>query len=98
LLDGPEYLARFDLLTCDMNIDPAEAAAMLVQLAPMLKPGAPAVMTIKFMTARRGEHEREAREALAEAYEAIRVKRLPHNAQETTAVMRRKGSDERATK
>ncbi len=89
LLDRPEYRERFDLLSCDMNIGPAEAAGILVRMAPALKPGAPAIMTIKYMTHRRSEHEREAKEVLGEAYEEIRVKRLPHNARETTAVMRR---------
>jgi 23S rRNA (cytidine2498-2'-O)-methyltransferase len=96
LLDRPDFHGRFDLLTCDMNVDPADAAALLCRLAPVLKPGAPAIMTIKYMTPRRGEHERTARRLLAAEYEDIFVKHLPHNAQETTAVMRRKGSAEGA--
>ena len=85
-----EYRERFDLLTCDMNIDPAEAAGILVRMAPALKPGAPAIMTIKYITHRRSEHEREAREVLGAAYEDMRIKRMPHNARETTAVMVRR--------
>jgi tRNA(Ser,Leu) C12 N-acetylase TAN1 len=98
LLDRPYFHGCFDLLTCDMNIDPAEAAGLLCRLAPMLKPGAPAIMTIKYMTPRRGEHERTARRLLAAEYEGIFIKHLPHNAQETTAMMRRKGSAEAAPK
>jgi len=98
LLDRPGYHGRFDLLTSDMNIDPAEAATLLCQLAPLLKPGAPAIMTIKYMTRRRGEHERTARRILSAEYEDIVIKHLPHNAQETTAAMRRKGSTEGAPK
>jgi 23S rRNA (cytidine2498-2'-O)-methyltransferase len=90
LLDRPDFSERFDLLTCDMNVDPAEAAALLVRLAPMLKPGAPAIMTVKYMTRERRRHEREAREALSEAYEDLRFRHLPHNARETTVAMRRK--------
>jgi 23S rRNA (cytidine2498-2'-O)-methyltransferase len=90
LLDRPDLHARFDLLTCDMNVDPAEAAALLVQLAPLLKPAAPAIMTVKYMTRERRRHEREAREALAAAYEDLRFRHLPHNARETTVAMRRR--------
>ncbi len=90
LFERSEYQARFDLLTCDMNVDPAEAAALLVQLAPMLKPGAPAIMTVKYMTPERRRHEREARETLSAAYEDLRFRHLPHNARETTVVMRRR--------
>jgi len=98
LLDRPEFQGCFDLLTCDMNVDPADAAALLCRLAPMLKPGAPAIMTIKYMTPRRGEHERTARRVLSAEYEGLVIKHLPHNAQETTAAMRRKGSAEDAPK
>jgi tRNA(Ser,Leu) C12 N-acetylase TAN1 len=86
-----DLAGHFDMLTADMNRDPAEAARILCQLAWMLKPGATAIMTVKYVTKRRRQHEREAREGLAAAYEAIRMRRLPHNAKETTAVMRRKG-------
>ncbi len=93
-----EWRGRFDILTCDMNTDPAEAARTLCALAPMLKPGAPAVMTVKYMTRRRRRHEMEAEEALSAEFEGIRMKRMPHNARETTAVMRRKGGEESAPK
>jgi len=90
LVDRPDLRERFDLLSCDMNVDPAEAAALLVDLAPMLKPGAPAIMTVKYMTPERRRHEREAREALAAAYDGLRFQHLPHNARETTVAMRRR--------
>lgn len=91
LVGRADLAGHFDLLTADMNRDPAEAAGLLSQLAWMLKPGATAVMTVKYVTKRRRQHEREAREALSPAYEEIRMRRLPHNAKETTAVMRRRG-------
>ncbi len=90
ILDRPEFVGRFDLLTCDMNIDPAEAAEILVRLAPALKSRAVAIMTVKYMTHRRREHEEEAEEVLKQAYDGIRFKRLPHNAKETTAFMRKR--------
>ncbi|HUU54948.1 MAG TPA: SAM-dependent methyltransferase [Armatimonadota bacterium] len=79
----------FDLMTCDMNIQPAESAAIMCRLAGLLKEGAPAIMTVKYVTPHRRRHQREAREKLAEHYEEIRMQRLPHNAYETTAAMRK---------
>lgn len=87
-----QQLGEFDLITCDMNLDPAECAGMMCRLASLLKPGAPAIMTVKYMTRQRRRHEAEARRKLAERYCDIRMKRLPHNAYETTAVMRRAAS------
>jgi 23S rRNA U2552 (ribose-2'-O)-methylase RlmE/FtsJ len=79
----------FDLLTCDMNLDPSESAEIMCSLASLLKPGAPAIMTVKYMTRHRRRHEADARRRLAEEYCDINMKRLPHNAYETTAAMRR---------
>ncbi len=79
----------FDIITCDMNLDPTEAAGIMCRLAPLLKPGAPAIMTVKYVTCQRRRHEAEARLKLSEAYRDIRLKRLPHNALETTAAMKR---------
>lgn len=82
-----DELGEFDLLANDMNMDPDESARLMCRLAGLLKDGARAVMTIKFVTGRRREHEREAREILAERYDDIRIRRLPHNKMETTAAM-----------
>lgn len=82
-----DELGAFDLLTNDMNMDPDESARLMCRLADLLKDGAPAVMTIKFVSPRRRQHEREAREILAERYDDIRIRRLPHNKMETTAAM-----------
>jgi 23S rRNA (cytidine2498-2'-O)-methyltransferase len=85
-----DWREHFDVITCDANLSPAEAARLLVALAPLVKPGAPALLTIKYVTSARRRHEQEAQEILAAAYEDIRIRRLPHNALETTAAMRRK--------
>jgi tRNA(Ser,Leu) C12 N-acetylase TAN1 len=90
LLERADLGGQFDLLTCDMNRDPADVAEMLCRLAPVLKPGAPAMMTIKYVTQRRRQHERAVRSILSAEYEEIRIHRLPHNARETTAAMRRR--------
>lgn len=94
----PEVREPFDLLTSDMNRDPAEVAGVMCAVAPLLRPGGPAIMTIKYTTPDRRRHEREAREALSAEYEAIRMRRLPHNARETTAAMRRRGGADAAPK
>jgi tRNA(Ser,Leu) C12 N-acetylase TAN1 len=87
-----DLVGSFDLMTCDMNVDPREAAASMCALAALLRPGAPAVMTVKYVTRRRRWHEREARRKLAEQFEHIRFRRLPHNRFETTAGMVRRRS------
>jgi len=84
----------FDLMTCDMNIDPREAAEVMCRLAGVLKRGAPAIMTVKYMTRERRRHQHEARETLVQQYEGIAMRRMPHNALETTAVMSRRGGAE----
>jgi tRNA(Ser,Leu) C12 N-acetylase TAN1 len=85
----PAELGQFDLICNDINRDPEESAELLCRLAPLLRPGGLAVMTIKFVTRRRAEHVQQATEILSRAYEDIRVQRVPHNAKETSAVMRR---------
>ncbi len=95
---GEGWREPFDLVTCDMNIDPREAAEVMCALAQALRPGAPAIMTVKYMTRDRRRHQCEARDTLAREYEGIEMRRMPHNALETTAVMRRRGSAEAAPK
>jgi len=90
LADHPDIAGPFDLMTCDMNLDPVDSAGIMCRLAGLLREGAPAIMTVKYVTRERRRHEREAREALAEQYEDMRIRRLPHNAYETTIAMRRR--------
>lgn len=89
-----DYLVQaaptYDLITCDMNLDPAEAAALMVRAAVHLRPGAPAIMTVKFQTRRRRKHVEEVLALLANDYEDFRVRHLPHNGKETTLFMRRR--------
>jgi 23S rRNA U2552 (ribose-2'-O)-methylase RlmE/FtsJ len=96
--DCRSLLAEFDILTSDMNLDPAESARIMCQLAPLLRPGAPAIMTVKYVTRQRRRHERDARLLLSAEYDHVRMRHLPHNALETTAVMVRKGAAGSATK
>ncbi len=92
LLERGEIVGEFDLLTCDMNLEPAAAADIMCLLAGFLHAGATAVMTIKYITPRRRDHNREACDRLNDKFEGIEIRRLPHNAHEATAVMRKKGT------
>lgn len=87
---GREELGRFDLLTNDMNLDPEESARLMCGLAPLLRRKGYGIMTIKFPSRRRSRHIRDAQNVLDDCYEQISVARMPHNALETTAVMRRR--------
>ncbi len=86
-----DALGHFDLATNDMNLAPVVSAELMVRVAPLLAPGGVAIMTVKFPTRRRRQHVREAAAVLAAAYEDIRAAPMPHNARETTLVMRRGG-------
>ncbi len=88
----PEKMGRFDLLVNDMNMEPVQSAELLCELAPLLRPGGLAVMTIKFVTCHRRRHMVEASTALERCYEDVRISAMPHNAKETTAVMRRRAA------
>ena len=77
-----------------MNMDPDKSAAVLCDLAPLLKPQGVAVLTVKFMTRRRRELVQSALDVLKRCYEPPRIGKVMHSARETTLVMRRKGSGE----
>ena len=88
--DLPEDIGMFDLITNDMNISPTESAEIMNALAELLRGGGAAIMTVKFVTRERRRHTREAIGILEEAYTDFKVKRLPHNRNETTVYMRKK--------
>ena len=85
-----DQIGQFDLMTNDMNMNPIDSAELMCALAPLLRPRGHAIMTIKFTTRKRSRHIDEARAVLKRCYEGIEVSRMPHNALETTAVMRRR--------
>jgi len=89
LAERKDLREAFDLITNDMNIEAAESARLMVKLAPLLKSRGRAIMTVKYMTPRRREQEKEAFAILSSAYEDIQIKRLPHNRRETTAAMKK---------
>ena len=85
----PSDIGPFDLIVNDMNLDPAESARIMVNLAKLLKRNSAAVMTVKFVTRNRKKHVAQALQILKAEYTDFKVKRLPHNRYETTIFMRR---------
>jgi len=85
----PSGIGDFDLIVNDMNLDPAESARIMVNLAKLLKKDSAALMTVKFMTRNRKKHISQALEILKAKYKGFKVKRLPHNRYETTIFMRK---------
>ena len=88
--DLPAEYTGFDLLTNDMNISPLESAAIMNALSARLRDGGEVIMTVKFVTRNRRGHIREAVEALSSHYQDIKVRRMPHNKNETTIYMKKK--------
>jgi tRNA(Ser,Leu) C12 N-acetylase TAN1/23S rRNA U2552 (ribose-2'-O)-methylase RlmE/FtsJ len=85
-----EGLGQFDVVTNDMNLDPGISARVLCDLVPILRPGAIAVLTAKFVSRHRRELVQEALDVLEEHFEDFRIGRVAHNAKETTIVARLK--------
>ncbi|HIE18154.1 TPA: hypothetical protein EYP75_00355 [Candidatus Bathyarchaeota archaeon] len=85
----PNDMGDFDLIVNDMNLDPAESARIMVDLARFLKRNSVAVMTVKFVTRNRKKHVAQTLEILKAKYRDFKVKRLPHNRFETTIFMRK---------
>lgn len=79
----------FDLVVNDMVMDPAESVSAMVGLAPVLKQGGLAVMTVKLPFRQPWPSIRRARTALEPACEVVAIRHLPHNRQEVTALLRK---------
>ena len=85
----PSEIGDFDLIVNDMNLDPAESARIMVNLAKLLKKDSAALMTVKFVTRSREKHISQALEILKAEYKDFRIEKLPHNRYETTIFMRK---------
>lgn len=85
-----QAIGRFDVIVNDMNMHPDSSAGLMCEMAELVEPGAMAVMTVKFFTPRWSRHVDEAKDILGREYEDIQVRRMPHNANETSLVMRRR--------
>ncbi len=87
---------QFDLITNDMNCDPVESAELVRSLFCLLRSGGDVIMTVKFVTRKRRKHVADVVELLAPHFAECREKRLPHNARETTVLLRGHLGDSRA--
>jgi 23S rRNA (cytidine2498-2'-O)-methyltransferase len=82
----------FDLLVCDMSWDPATMAKLVLRLAPSLKPGAEAIVTIKLLHRKPMQTIRNITEQLAKAFDVLRAKQLFHNRDEITLYLKYRGA------
>jgi 23S rRNA (cytidine2498-2'-O)-methyltransferase len=80
----------FNLVVNDMNLEPAESAALMCMVAPWVGEDAPGVMTIKLMNVRPHHMIERASSVLGHAYDVLAVRHLHHNRQEVTCLLRRK--------
>ena len=80
----------FDLLVNDMNMDPEDSAQLMVDMAPWLKAGSRAVLTVKLVVRRPDRLLARTAAVLEPAYEIERVKHLFHNRLEVTILLRRR--------
>ncbi|HZC27963.1 MAG TPA: SAM-dependent methyltransferase [Actinopolymorphaceae bacterium] len=82
-----------DLVVDDMNLDPADSALALCAVGRWLRPGGYAIMTIKLPSNRPWPGIATAHTLLADAYDVVATRHLPHNRQEVTTVLRRRAVD-----
>jgi 23S rRNA (cytidine2498-2'-O)-methyltransferase len=82
--------APFDLLVNDMNVEPETSAGVMARLAPYLKPGAYALMTVKLVIRDPSRLLANIVPILEPEYDIIRARNLFHNRLEITVLLRRK--------
>ena len=80
----------FDILVNDMSIDPKESAEFMCVAGQKLKPGCPAVMTLKLPSLKIGSSIGDAIAILSTIFEVVSIRHLFHNRQEITAYLIRK--------
>ena len=80
---------HFDVVVDDMNVDPQDTSRIMVNLAPTLKEGGMAIVTLK-LPKRAEVSIKESVQILGQAYEIVGIKSLFHNRQEVTVVLRKK--------
>ena len=84
-----ELKEHFDVVVNDMNIDPQETSRIMVGLAPAIKSGGMAIVTLK-LPKQAEVSIKESVQILGQAYEIVGIKSLFHNRQEVTVVLRKK--------
>ena len=85
-------IGKFDIVVNDMNLEPAESAHIMCDLAKLLKGHSFAIMTIKFVTRNRNKHIEDATGILSKCYEIKAIQRMQHNKFETTIFMVKRGN------
>jgi 23S rRNA (cytidine2498-2'-O)-methyltransferase len=89
-IEDLNFSETFDLIVCDMNVDPQITAAIIGNLAPNLRSGARIVITLKMPFASVGRCIDESVKILSENYDILSVKNLTHNRREVTAYLQRR--------
>ena len=77
-----------DLLTCDLSWDPVRAARCALRFRPLLRPGATAVVTVKFFGQPPPRAVEAARAQLAAGFQVLSIRHLYHDRAEATAYLR----------
>ncbi len=74
----------YDIVTCDINGDPIQAARALVGSAPSVKKGSPLIMTVKLSGKSPDKIIDKTLKTLKEAFSVERLRQLYHNRDEIT--------------
>ena len=96
---GPEAkhlieMERFGMFTIDVNINPEDAAKIVVSLQDSLKNGAVLIMTAKMPDKKHESYADDVRRVLSKSFADIEYKKLPHNREEFTVFARYIGRDQ----
>jgi 23S rRNA (cytidine2498-2'-O)-methyltransferase len=83
LVDGD-----FDIAVNDMNIPAKESSEIMNQIAPRLKKGAFAIMTLKITTRNGSKHIEIAKKILSQRYDVLKIRSLFHNRMEVTMLLK----------
>lgn len=84
-----DFEDHFDVVVNDMNIDPQDTSKIMVNLAPALKKGGLAIVTLK-LPKRADASIEESTLILKQAYDILGIKSMFHNRQEVTVVLRKR--------
>ncbi len=83
-------IERFDMFTIDINMNPEDAAKIVVSLQDSLKNGAVLIMTAKMPDKKREDYAGDIRKVLSGSFTDIEYKKLPHDREEFTVFARYK--------
>lgn len=74
----------YDIVTCDINGDPIQAARALTGTAPSIRKGSPLIMTVKLSGKSQDKIIEKTVKTLKEAFSIERIRQLYHNRDEIT--------------